>query len=304
MPIISFYSQNDLEPRLQSNFFIGWITISSVLYFFWNVLWYLSDLKSRYQKWLVFLVPAGILILMYIILNLLNVPIRWNYFVRGFFVWVLFSIIQYALRTQTNIAKLKLEKEKLQTENYKAQLTALHARIDPHFLFNSLNTLRSMVRQQHSNSEEFIISLSDFYRQTLKYKEDTTIQLSKELDVLQSYLFVMESRNENAISINLDINKELYQMHLPTLALQIIVENCFKHNSMSTQDPLKISIRSTKDHYIQICNNMQPKFGEIDKSGYGLKLLRKRYALMEVEEGVIINENLDSFCVKLKLIGK
>jgi LytS/YehU family sensor histidine kinase len=226
---------------------------------------------------------------------------KYNLF-RIIFAIFVFLPIQYALKAQQNIARLQLEKEQLQTENYKAQLKVLRAQIDPHFLFNSLNTLRTMVRYQHSNSEHFIMSLSDFYRQILKHNENNTLPLYEELKVLQSYLFLMKSRNEEAISINLDIDPSLYHFHLPGLALQVLLENCFKHNSMTSKKPLLIEIKNTDEFYIMVKNNIQPKIGDNDSSGYGLELLKKRYALMKVQKGVIINKTPEYFSVKLKLL--
>ncbi|MCB9080446.1 MAG: histidine kinase [Lewinellaceae bacterium] len=195
-----------------------------------------------------------------------------------------------------------MEKEKILTESYRAQLKALQAKIDPHFLFNSLNTLQSMVRHQHTNSEQFIICLADFYRHTLKHTEDTTLPLSDELAVLRSYLFLMESRNEGAVRIAWQIDPALQSFHLPTLSLQVAVENCFKHNSLSPKLPLQIEISSTDDHYIKISNNIQPKIGEMDASGYGLVLLKKRYELMGIQKGLVLEKTPHQFCVKLKLI--
>ena len=215
---------------------------------------------------------------------------------------ILFLAIQYALKAQQNIARLLLEKEQLQTEHYRVQLRALRANIDPHFLFNTLNTLRSMVRQHHANSEKFIISLSDFYRHTLKHHDNTTLPLSEELAVLQSYLFVMKSRNGEAINIDINIAEPLLQLHLPTLALQIVVENCFKHNSMTSKMPLQIEIGSMEDDCIFIKNNIQPKIGDDKPSGYGFELLRKRYDLLNVPQGILVEKSPDQFCVKLKLL--
>ncbi|MEM6318772.1 MAG: histidine kinase [Bacteroidota bacterium] len=215
----------------------------------------------------------------------------------------LLLVIQYALKAQTNIANLRVEKEQIQTENYKAQLKVLQAKVDPHFLFNSLNTLRSMVRQGHQNSEKFILSLSDFYRQTLQYNENSTIQLSKELTVLKSYLFVMKSRNEAAVKVDINIDKSLHALFIPTLALQIVVENCFKHNSMTAKMPLRIEISNTADGYIEVKNNLQPKFGAVDSTGYGLDSLKKRYAFMGIAEGVLVEASARQFGVKLFLLG-
>ncbi|MEM1320488.1 MAG: histidine kinase [Bacteroidota bacterium] len=232
-----------------------------------------------------------------------GLPFKFQPAVRSTFAVLLFLVVQYTLKTQQNNARLSLEKEQLQTENYKAQIQALHARIDPHFLFNSLNTLRSMVRQQHTKSEKFVMSLSDFYRQTLKHTENTSLQLSEELVVLQSYLFLMQSRNEEASLVKINIDKALHDLYLPTLALQTVVENCFKHNSMTSKNPLQIEISNIDGAYVEVKNNIQTKIGEEDRSGYGLELLRKRYELMKVSEGLIVQKTPDHFIVRLKLIS-
>jgi len=213
-----------------------------------------------------------------------------------------FLTIQYALKSQRKVSKLLLEKEQLQTENYKSQLKTLRTQVDPHFLFNSLNTLRSMIRQQHSGSEHFVLSLSDFYRQTLKHNENTTIPLSEELKVLQSYLYLMKSRNEKAVQIKLNIDETLLDHRVPSMALQTVVENCFKHNSMTSNHPLQINISSSEGNYISVCNNTQAKIGDNDTSGMGLNLLRKRYELINIEDGLIVNHTPEQFCIQLKLL--
>lgn len=283
-----------------------WFITSVVLYLIWHLLWYLWDFKSGNNKWKFLAVLVALVGFVFGASFLISSEDLGNFKLqnigRALLGVILFLAIQYALRTQQNISRLLLEKEQMQTENYKVQLKALRAQIDPHFLFNSLNTLRSMVRHQHANSEKFIMSLSGFYRQTLKHNENTTLPLSEELDVLQSYLFLMKSRNEEAVSVDVDIDPAFHQFHLPTLALQIVVENCFKHNSMTSKRPLHIKICSTKDYYIRVSNNLQPKLGENDSSGFGLELLRKRYDLMNIQKGLIVEKTPDQFSVKLKLI--
>ncbi|WP_449399567.1 sensor histidine kinase [Chryseobacterium wanjuense] len=189
----------------------------------------------------------------------------------------------------------------MQTENYKVQLEALRTKADPHFLFNSLNTLRTMVRHRDPKSEQFILSLSDFYRQTLRYNESTLIKLIDEVKVLESYLFLMKNRNEEAIQISIHIAEELYEYQIPTLALQTVVENCFKHNMMTSKMPLNIDIQSVAN-YIEIKNNVQPRITNSSSSGYGLENLKKRYELLNIENGMDIESTDDYFLVKLKLI--
>lgn len=306
LPGLNIYSNLGIEGLERVRPGMIWITSSIFLYVLWHLLWVIWDLNTKFKYTLFLIIPIIYISAMYGVFILFSVAavnsFDWSYFFRVSLGCILFIAIQYALKTQQNISRLLLEKEQMQNENYKAQIKALHARIDPHFLFNSLNTLRSMVRQQHSNSEQFIMSLSDFYRQTLKYTENTTLQLSKELAVLQSYLFLMQNRNGEAIAVHLDIDDALEQKQLPTLALQVVAENCFKHNSMTTRNPLKIEIKSTDDHYIQIKNNIQPIIGEKKSTGFGLASLKKRYELMQIKDGVLVEQSSEEFSVKLKLI--
>ncbi len=306
LPGLSLYTNPEVELSSNYLFFIGWLGASIFMYLNWYILWFLWDIKANPQRRsLLLLMIIGMvgLVSSFLYLALENgYELRGFNLIRIFLSVILFLAIQYALKTQERISRLLLEKEQIQTENYRAQLKVLQAQIDPHFLFNSLNTLRSMVRQQHSNSEKFIMSLSDFYRQTLKHNQNTTLSLSKELTVLQSYLFLMKSRNEEAIQVDIKIDEVLYDRQIPTLALQVVVENCFKHNSMSSKRPLSIQIETTDDLYIVVRNNIQPKLGDEESSGYGLSFLTKRYELMDIEGGVVVQENIDEFSVKLKLM--
>ncbi|MEM9936292.1 MAG: histidine kinase [Bacteroidota bacterium] len=281
---------------------------SVFMYTLWQVIWHLWEFKSSKGKrpLIISLLMLGLLISIGIYMDTTQYAVdsRPVSIIRLTLACILVLAVQFALRGQENISKLKLEKEQIQTENYRVQLQALRSQIDPHFLFNSLNTLRSMVRQQHTNSEQFVMSLSQFYRQTLKHNENTTLPLSEELAVLESYLFLMKSRNEEAISIHIDIEKVSQAYHIPTLALQVVVENCFKHNSMTSKHPLKIEIINNGKDCIQVSNNIQPKFGENELSGFGLDSLKKRYELMDVQGGVEVEETEDIFTVRLKLIEK
>jgi LytS/YehU family sensor histidine kinase len=306
LPGLSLYTNPDRElPNLLS-FFVSWLIASLSLYIIWQILWQLWEVESKGRRIGLILGLVVFIAVVSVILNRMVLhsiqDFDWILVARIITATALILVIQYALKAQQNVSRLLLEKEQMQTENYRTQLKALRAQIDPHFLFNSLNTLRSMVHQQHTNAEKFVISLSDFYRQTLKHNENTTLPLSKELDMLHSYLFLMKSRNVDAFSVNLNIDDSLNQFHLPSMALQIVVENCFKHNSMTSKNPLKIQIRHTDDNYILVSNKIQPRIGGESGLGLGLDLLRKRYALMNEEKGVIVEKTPDQFTVKLKLV--
>ena len=307
LPGLSLYSNIEAEYlNSKLNFLVSWFVSGMVMYLLWYILWFLWDIKANPSRWRLILLLTVVLAMIIAFLTFYarsqEITLRGIYLVRAILGVILFLAIQYALKTQDNISKLLLEKEQIQTDNYRVQLQALQRQVDPHFLFNSLNTLRSMVRQHHSNSEKFIMSLSDFYRQTLKHNENTTLPLAEELAVLESYLFLMKSRNEEAIKVKLNIDPSLHKKHIPTLALQIVVENCFKHNSMTSKRPLRIEISSTADFCIEVKNNLQPKIGDQQPSGYGLNSLQKRFELMDIHQGLLIHESDDQFSVKLKLI--
>ncbi|MEM9833213.1 MAG: histidine kinase [Bacteroidota bacterium] len=301
LPALRFYSSDEIIPSVDNSFIAVWLYSSLVLYNLWYFLWLLWDIKQGQKKWYALALFSIILILVAVFFLLFDVNTDGILF-RLLPPTLLFLTIQYTLKSQRKVSRLLLEKEQLQTENYKAQLKTLRTQVDPHFLFNSLNTLRSMVRQQHAGAEQFILSLSDFYRQTLQHNEHTTILLSRELVVLQSYLFLMKSRNEQAVQIKLNIDESLLQYKIPTMALQTVVENCFKHNSMTAKNPLQITITSTDDLYISVCNNIQPKIEDSETTGLGLELLRKRYEIMNIKQGLTFAHTPEQFCVKLKLV--
>ena len=286
-----------------------WIFTSLVLYFIWQLLAFSWRFKPLYKN-LVFLVVCIPIIFMIVSFLPYSIGLKddlnfeLKVLIRIIFLIFLFMTIQYGIKSQKQIDKLKIEKEQLSTENYKAQLQSLRRQIDPHFLFNSLNTLRSMVRQNHINSENFILNLSEFYRSTLNHHEKNTLALSEELSFLNSYLNLMKSRNEKSVQFDFSEIDEKYKKYgLPSFALQNVVENCFKHNSMSSNKPLQIKIVSTSDDYIEINNNIQEKLAQASTTGIGLNLLKKRYKLLGENKGVVISKFDDIFQIKLKLIN-
>jgi len=299
------YSNAQVHEMTNYRLVSGWAVASTVFYFLWLTFWKIWGVEQKIYR-----VGAFCLLIMVMIL-LPHIAAHFGHelpesktlaSVRAFMVMILMISIQFAMKSQSSIAKLQLEKQTLLSENLRVQLTALQHKVDPHFLFNSMNTLLAMVKRGNKNSEQFIISLSDFYRQTLKNNENTTLPISKELQVMKSYLFLMKSRNVQGVNIDIDVPAEVQTKHLPTLALQIALENCFKHNSMSSKHPLNITVQADDDEFITVTNNIQPKFGEEVKSGLGLDLLKKRYSLLGVEDAVSIDQSEDTFIVNLKML--
>lgn len=291
---------------VSSNFYGLWIRFSLFLYVLWYILEKIPNLFPSQKTGSILLTILLWCLVIYMAIEVFDIfsdkMIKSRQYIRLSVVTTLFLIIQYTLRTQSKNTKLALEKKQIEAENYKTQLQALRSKVDPHFLFNTFNTLRIMVRNQHEEAEKFVVSLSDFYRQTLQYNENSTIELAKEMEVLEAYLFLMQSRNQAGLTIEIEIETALQKRFIPTLALQIVPENCFKHNTMSAAKPLHISIKSIENNYILIRNNIQPKFTSKKSSGHGLENIRQRYKLLGIENGLEIQQTTDFFDVKLKLI--
>ncbi|MGC3979353.1 MAG: histidine kinase [Paludibacteraceae bacterium] len=306
LPGLNLFTNTENVDAVSFTFMAKWLYASLILYFIWHILFLTSKYKGKHRWLLTALTVVVSTSVVYLLFSLAifktSSNIKWIFIGKITSASVLFLLIQYAQRATDDIAQLKLEKEQMQTENYLAQLQELRLKVDPHFLFNSMNTLRTMLRNNHEQSEAFVMNLSNFYRQTLKLNNSSTVRLEEELDVLKSYLFLMQIRNEGNLTIDIDVNNEWKNFLIPTLTLQIVAENCFKHNQISSARPLTIKIQSADDFYIFVVNNYQPKIVKAESSGYGLSNIKKRYELMGIKNGLIVNQTDSVFEVKLKLI--
>jgi two-component system, LytTR family, sensor kinase len=214
----------------------------------------------------------------------------------------LIYIIQYALNSAEKAQEVSLQNEMLKTENVRSQFEILRQQVNPHFLFNSLSTLRSMVRAKDPKSEEFVLRLSEIYRQLLAKRQFDTVSLKEELEFVNDYLFMLFSRFGAALKIVIDIPEENLTFRLPTFSLQLLLENCIKHNVISSEKPLEIKIFSSPG-FVTIENHIQPKQTEAEHSGYGLENLIQRYKLLGFpEDGVFVFTDEDVFRVRLKLL--
>ncbi len=215
----------------------------------------------------------------------------------------LILIFQYSLQASKENARLKNENLALQAEYYKAELEQLRKQVDPHFLFNSLSTLRTMIRDQKNSekAEQFVLSLADVYRQILQTRESDSITLEEELEFLISYIYLLEIRFGEAISIDIDIKESSKEFSLPAFALQLLVENCIKHNVASVEEPLKIRIYQDSEESVIVSNTFNPKRSSTESLGTGLTNLEKRYELIGMNNGVSIHQDDNFYSVTLKL---
>ena len=200
----------------------------------------------------------------------------------------------------TRYKEAELRSKELEKSNSQAQLSMLKTQINPHFLFNSLNTLSYLVDEDTEKSQEFIVQLSNVYRNIIELSNQKLISVQKEMDFLDSFIYLIKARFGNKIAINIDIDsKKLAAMIIP-LSLQMLIENAIKHNVISAATPLVINIISD-DKYL-ICSNLIKLRTTVSHSTkIGLQNIENRYKLVSNESIIITKEN-GNFTVKIPLL--
>ncbi len=214
-------------------------------------------------------------------------------------VFSLFNQFYWVVKDKKNLEVSMLElKKEIMTSRYQS----LKSQISPHFLFNSLNTLTSLMYEDRDLASDFVSRLASCYRYILDNREKDLIALEKELQFLDSFIFMMKVRHDSAILISTDIDKSKSQFYIPTLTIQMLVENALKHNYYSKEIPIAINIR-TENNYLIIENNLRKRPDSQESTGLGLANIKKRYDFYTVEP-VIIKENHKYFRVRIPLIAK
>ena len=186
--------------------------------------------------------------------------------------------------------ELKMAQEKLKTELQKetirSQFETLKNQVNPHFLFNSLNVLSSLIRIAPEVAEQFTAQLAKVYRYVLENKDKDTVTLATEIDFLHSYAFLLEIRFKDKVKIKIDIDNQFMERLIPTLALQLLIENAIKHNTFSKRTPLFISIFIDQNKFLSVENNFQLREENLigNSTGVGLKNIANRYKFLTDEE--------------------
>ena len=192
--------------------------------------------------------------------------------------------------------------EELDRERVQAELDVLHNELDPHFIFNSLNTLNHLILANPETAHLFNSRLAQVYKYVLVNKNRELVSLSNELEFIESYFFVLQVRHENKLLFEWDSKESsARKVMMPPCALQTVVENAIKHNEFSVENPLKIKL-SMNGEYLKVSNNKRPKPYLVDSTNIGLRNLNWRYQLV-CNKNIIIENEESNFLVKLPLIS-
>jgi sensor histidine kinase YesM len=206
---------------------------------------------------------------------------------------ILFYIDQYKNK--------QLEAEELKRISSQAQLEAIKNQVNPHFLFNNLNVLSTLVIQESPDANKFIEEFSKVYRHVLETRQQELIPLQSELEFINPYIFLLQKRFPESIFIHINITPKYLSYYIIPVALQMLVENAIKHNIASRQKPLNIFLSVDSRERLRVMNNLQPKPVDDTSTQIGLQNISKRYELV-TGKTIEIEKTSDDFTVSLPLI--
>ncbi|KUO63393.1 hypothetical protein APF79_06385 [bacterium BRH_c32] len=212
-------------------------------------------------------------------INEYDSPLYWILFTNGTIAIVINIIIVVVIEGVNSFIrsqKALIAAEKLEKENLEIRLETLKNQLNPHFLFNSLNVLTSLIESDSKKATDFVDEFSSIYRYTLEVIDKRVMPLRDEIEFAKSYLYLQSIRFQDAVKTELNIDNDKMDYFVPPLAVQTLLENAFKHNKASIETPLIIKIFSKGD-YLVITNNYQPKAKSDSSHGVGLENLKRRY---------------------------
>ena len=219
-----------------------------------------------------------------------------TYFI-SFSIIACYEAIYYYAQLKDSIS----EKEEAKQAHIRSELQGLRNQVNPHFLFNSLNTLMHIVGEDPKLARRFLQRLSKVYRYILESRNEPLIPLKEELEFIRSYIFLQEERFRGNLQVDMNVDELFYPYQIVPLSLQILFENAIKHNIISKQNPLHIDVYINEDLQLVVSNNLQRKNQVIHSTQVGLENISKRYRYFTDKE-IDIHEDGSAFTVAIPLI--
>lgn len=226
--------------------------------------------------------------------------IYWNTLRMSLFVTALITTIYEAQNFFDLWKKANVDTERLKQETLLAQFETLKTQVNPHFLFNSLNTLTAIIPEDPKLAVDFVQKLSSFYRYLLQFRDQALVSVETEVESIEAYLFLQHMRFGESLNWKLHIRQEDKSALIPPLSLQILVENVVKHNTLSRQRPMEIILQSD-GKYLEVSNPLQPKRQPEVSTHIGLANISERLRLLG-DHTLIIEKSATHFRVKIPLI--
>jgi LytS/YehU family sensor histidine kinase len=220
-----------------------------------------------------------------------------NFFVSGL---VIGCILIYRLINQNQL--VQIENETLKSEALQSQFESLKNQLSPHFLFNSLTALKTLINESPAVAQDYINNLSKALRYTLQSNEKQLVTLKEEIEFTESYLFLIKMRFDKNLIVDIQAEEKYMNFMLPPLTVQTLVENAVKHNEVSKRKPLILTIMTTESTSLMVINTVNEKITPEDGTGIGLSNLSKQFQLLLGHDITISKEN-NEFRVEVPLIN-
>jgi len=217
-----------------------------------------------------------------------------------FFILFIFQAAYFSIYSYQQYAIVQINKYASEREQIGLQFDALKSQLSPHFLFNSLNTISSLVHKSPVDAEEFIRRLATIYKYVINNKQQRLVSVHEEVEFIKSYYHLLKVRFENALKLEINLPKNILKTNIPPLTLQILVENAVKHNKVDEMNQLDIYIGSIDNSYLRVTNNKIEKKSKIKSFKVGLDNIQKRYAYYSSKSINIVNRQ--TFTVELPII--
>lgn len=208
------------------------------------------------------------------------------------------NFVSYYLKA---LRETQVEAEQFKKISVQAQFESLKNQINPHFLFNNMNVLSTLVYKDQQIATEFILQLCKVYRYLLQNYNKELVELDEELDFIKSYLFLLQIRYGDNLHISIDIPANELKLSIVPAALQMLIENAIKHNIVSKKKPMTISI-SSEDKYLIVTNTLQLREVREVSTNLGLNNINKRYEYVS-RQSITVEQTDDLFTVKLPMIS-
>lgn len=227
-------------------------------------------------------------------------------FRKNLFVLIIISLLYNALYTGSHFFRKWrssiVEAEELKRQNLISQYESLKNQINPHFLFNSVNTMIGLIDENPELAKEYGHQFATIYRQILVKGKEELITLKEELEIVEIQRQLFKSRFGEALIFNLSIPESCFTKKIPPLTLQMLIENAIKHNSISAQKPLTIDIIAD-ENTMTITNNIQPKNIKVETTQMGIENIKSRYKFL-TDKDLIIEDDQKLFKVQLPLLDQ
>jgi len=223
-----------------------------------------------------------------------------SYYIFGLIITLFVSLIFHAIFFYKALTEKKVNEQQIVAKTETAKYESLKSQIDPHFLFNSLNVLTSLIGENPKQAEKFTTKLSKVYRYVLEQKSKDLIELDEELHFAKAYMELLTMRFEDAVTFEIPEKASNSELKILPLSLQLLLENTIKHNVVSVENPLKVTI-TEEDGYLVVSNNFNPKTILEKGTKVGLKNIEERYQLITLKK-VEVEKTTTQFTVKLPLL--